>query len=204
MARTRMEKDMPVAFIGEGRPSARSYCQIARLAAVFMILSASSPSLPAASESPAPSGSTAPATIAIGTLIRFNAGGESERYRDAGWSKTERDFTWSEGSVAKLNLPIPADAGLLTLNMKLGGLIKPPTLASQAVQVVVNGKKIADWQVAETADFTARIPAEATKNGAVLTVELRLSNATSPKALGLGDDDRLLGIRAYSLELKRE
>lgn len=204
MARTRMEKDMPVALIGAGRPSARSYCQISRLAAVFVMLLVSGPSLPASPESPIPSGSTAPVTIAIGTPIRFNAGGESERYRDAGWSKTERDFTWSEGRVAKLNLPIPSDAGLLTLNMKLGGLTKPPGLTSQAVQVVINGKKIADWQVADTADFTAQIPAEVTKTGGILTVELRLSNATSPKALGLGDDERLLGVRAYSLELKRE
>ena len=204
MARTRMEKDMPVASFGEGRPLAKSYGQRSRSAAVFVLLLVSCPSLPAASESPVPSGSTAPATIAIGTPIRFNAGGESERYRDAGWSKTERDYTWSEGPVAKLNLPIPADAGVLTLNMKLGGLTKPPTLVSQPVQVVVNGRKIADWQVADTADFTAQIPAEVTKTGGTLTVELRLSNATSPKALGLSDDGRVLGIRAYSLELKRE
>lgn len=204
MARTRMEKDMPVASLGAGRLSAKSYRPMSRLAAVFVMLLVSCLSVPAAAESPAPSGSVAPPTIAIGRSIRFNAGGESERYRDAGWSKTEKDFTWSEGPVAKLNLPIPADAGLLTLSMKLGGLTKPPTLESQAVQVLVNGRKIADWQVAETADFTARIPAEVTKTGGILTVELRLANATSPKALGLGDDDRLLGVRAYSMELKRE
>jgi hypothetical protein len=199
-----MEKDMPLPFFGEGRPSSKSYCPMSKLAAVFVMLLVSCPSLPAAPESPAPSGSTAPVTIVIGTPIRFNAGGESERYRAAGWSKTEKDFTWSEGPVAKLDLPIPADAGLLTLSMKLGGLTKPPTLESQAVQVLVNGRKIADWQVAETADFTARIPTEVTKTGGILTVELRLANATSPKALGLGDDGRLLGIRAYSMELKRE
>lgn len=204
MARTRMEKDMAIASLGEDRPWTKSCCQMSRLLAVFLIQLVSCPSLPAAPESPAPSGSTAPDTIAIGKPIRFSAGGESERYRDAGWSKTERDFTWSEGPVAKLNFPIPADAGLLTLNMKLGGLTKPPTLESQAVQVVVNGRKIADWQVAETADFAARIPAEVTKTGGILAIELRLSNATSPKALGLGDDGRLLGIRAYSMELKRE
>ena len=204
MARTRMEKDMPVAFFGEGRPSSKSYCQMSRLAAVIVMLLNSCPSLPAASESPGPSSSTTPATIAIGTPIRFKIGGESERYRGAGWSKTEKDFTWSEGPIAKLNLPIPADAGVLTLNMKLGGLTKPPTLTSQAVQVMVNGQKIADWQVADTADFTAQIPAEVTRTGGILTIELHLANATSPKALGLSDDDRLLGIRAYSLELKRE
>jgi len=196
MARTRMEKDMMGVSFGERRPSSS-------LSAALLVVLVSCGSLLAASESPTPSGSTTPGTMAIGAPIRFNLGGGSEGYRGTGWSKTEQDFTWTEGNVAKLNLPIPANAGALTLTMNLGGLTKPPTLASQAVQVVVNGQKVADWQVADPADFTAQLPAEMTKNGGTLTIELRIPNATTPKALGLGEDGRLLGIRAYSLELKR-
>jgi len=56
--------------------------------------------------------------------------------------------------------------------------------------------------VADMADFSARIPAEVTKKGGTLSIEFRVPNATSPKALGLGDDARILGIRVYSVELK--
>lgn len=196
MARTRMEKDMMGLSFGERRPSSS-------LPAALLMVLASCASLLAAPESPTPSGSTPSGTMAIGTPIRFNLGGGSERYRGTGWSKTEQDFTWTEGNVAKLNLPIPANAGALTLTMNLGGLTKPPTLVSQAVQVMVNGQKVADWQVADPADFTAQLPAEMTKAGGTLTIELRIPNATTPKSLGLGEDGRLLGLRAYSLELKR-
>jgi hypothetical protein len=191
-----MEKDTRNVSLGERRPSLRS-------AIALLVMLVSCANLLAIPESPTPSGSTAPGVIALGTPIRFNLGGGSERYRGTGWSKTEQDFTWTEGKLAKLNLSIPADTGALVLTMNMGGLTKPPTLAAQAVEVVVNGQKVADWQVADPADFTAQLPADLTKKGGALTIELRLPNATSPKALGLGDDGRLLGIRAHSLELKR-
>ena len=111
--------------------------------------------------------------------------------------------TWSEGKSAQLVLPIPSDPGALTLIIKLGALISRPAVPHQTVEVFANGQKTADWEVADTADFSARIPAEVTKKGGILNIELRVPNATSPKALGLGDDSRILGVRVYSVELKR-
>jgi len=85
----------------------------------------------------------------------------------------------------------------------MGALVNRPAVPHQMVEVLANGQKIADWEVADMADFSARIPAEVTKKGGALNIELRVPNATSPKALGLTDDSRILGVRVYSVELKR-
>jgi hypothetical protein len=85
----------------------------------------------------------------------------------------------------------------------MGALVKRSALSYQKAEVFANGQKIADWDVTDTADFTALIPAEVTKKSSILNVEFRLPNATSPNTLGLGDDARVLAIRVYSVELKR-
>jgi hypothetical protein len=86
--------------------------------------------------------------------------------------------------------------------MTLLGLTQQPSLPFQPVEVYVKDKKIADWQVSASAQFTADISAELTKGSKTLDVEFRIPKATSPKALGMNADPRVLGICAYSIELK--
>lgn len=155
----------------------------------------SQPMTPTIASSPANAG---PESI-LGRVIKFTA--DSERYRVSGWSKTEGDYAWTEGRAARLALPIPADAGALIVQMSLRGLIQPPTLPSQPVEVYANDQKVADWQVADTAAFTVEIPAKLTNGTKTLTLEFRIPKATSPKALGMNADGRILGICAYSIEL---
>ena len=165
----------------------------------------SKPPEPAASNSSTPSVPTASSTPSsvVGTSIQFNTGGNSERYRISGWSQTEKEWTWSEGKSAQLALPVPSDPGALTLVIRMGALVNRPALPYQVVEVLANGQKIADWEVADTADFGALIPGEVTRSRGILNIELRVPKATSPKALGLTDDSRILGVRVYSVELKR-
>ena len=157
----------------------------------------STTSQPAALSSPA---NAAPGSV-VGQVIPFTA--DSERYRISGWNKTEGDYAWSEGTSARLALPVPAGVGPLTVKMRLRGLIQPPNLPFQPVAVYVNDQKIADWEVAEGAAFTAQVPAEVSKMGETLNLEFRIPKATSPKALGMNADDRILGICAYSIEIKQ-
>lgn len=150
---------------------------------------------PAASQPSSPDGGSV-----VGKVIAFTR--DSERYRVSGWNKTEGDYAWTEGTSAKLALPISADAGPLTVKMTLRGLVHPPVLPSQPVEVYVNDQKIADWQVADTAPFTAEIPAELTKSaGKMLHLELRIPKAASPQSFGMNNDGRILGVCCYSIEL---
>src|SRR5437762_14274297 len=38
----------------------------------------------------------------LGSVVRFGIGGGSERFRESGWSDTEKDATWTIGDSAKL------------------------------------------------------------------------------------------------------
>ena len=87
------------------------------------------------------------------------------------------------------------------MTMTLRGLVQPPNLPFQPVEVYVSDQKIADWQVSNTAAFTIEIPAELTKGTETLNLEFRIPKATSPKALGINTDTRMLGICCYSIEL---
>lgn len=157
---------------------------------------ANQPATPAAVNSPAKAASES----VVGKVITFTT--DSEHYRISGWNKPEGNYAWSEGTSARLALPVPADAGPLTVKMTLRGLIKPPTLPAQPVAVYANNQKIADWQVSDSAVFTVEIPAELTKGaGGTLSLELRIPKAASPKSLGMNDDVRILGVCAYSIEV---
>lgn len=157
---------------------------------------ASQPTTPSAANS----ATNASSGSIIGQVINFTA--DSERYRVSGWSKTEGNFAWTEGTSARLALPIKGNAGPTSIKMTLRGLIQPPVLPSQPVEVYASNQKVADWQVANTAAFTAEVPAELTKSGgATLSLELRIPKAASPKSLGMNDDGRILGVCCYSIEL---
>lgn len=156
------------------------------------------PSTSATANSP----TTAASGSVVGKVINFTA--DSEHYRISGWNKTEGNFAWSEGTSARLALPVPADAGALTVNMTLRGLIRPPALPSQLVEVYANHQKVADWQVSDNAVFTAAIPAELTKvGGGMLDLDLRIPKAASPESLGMEPPDgRILGVCVYSIEVR--
>jgi hypothetical protein len=138
----------------------------------------------------------------LGTIISFGAKGGSERLKVSGWSKAEQEFTWTEGKGATFSIEVPAVETALALRMRLVGLISPPEVSHQPVEVYVNGQKVADWQVAAPANFTATIPqkiAAARK----LEIELRTPKSTTPKALKMNDDARVLGIACYELEITK-
>jgi hypothetical protein len=139
----------------------------------------------------------------VGKRIEFKTGGNSEQYRVSGWSVTEPKFTWSEGTSAKLALQISPVASGLAVKVTMAALVNPPALPFQPVELYANGQKMAEWQVADVAEFVATIPGEITKAGGTVTLEFRTPKATSPKALGLNEDARVLGVCLTSLELAK-
>jgi hypothetical protein len=140
----------------------------------------------------------------LGKVIRFGIAGEGRTYQVSGWSGTEpADSTWSEGKSAVLRLPVPANAGPLKLRLKMAAFTFPSKLVSQAVEIYANGTKIAQWDVASIAEFTAQIPADMGTSSQWLNLELVTPNSTSPKALGANEDARVLGVCLYELELTK-
>ncbi|MBA2432130.1 MAG: hypothetical protein H0V56_08450 [Chthoniobacterales bacterium] len=136
-------------------------------------------------------------------MVLFGADGDSQRFRRSGWSRTEPQFTWTEGGSAQLKFVLPQSTGPVGLRMRLSAFFKEPELPIQPIWVMANNTKVAEWHVAAAEDFKAIIPAQLLPPDGTLQVKLLLSRATSPKALGLGNDERLLGVRCWELEFTR-
>ena len=143
------------------------------------------------------------AEVKYGSKVGFGAGGGSERLRVSGWSKTEDKFSWTEGTTAVLRTKVAATKDSVTLRMRLSGLKKEPELPFQPVEVSINDQKIADWEVGDINDFVVAIPHDMTSKGGELTITLKIPKATSPKALGVTSDPRVLGICCHELELTK-
>jgi hypothetical protein len=88
----------------------------------------------------------------------------------------------------------------LRLRMRLSGFTYSPAVSFQPVEVIANDERVADWQVSDPADHIAIISPEVA-NHQQLFVELRMPQATSAKALGVGEDSRVLGVACYELEI---
>jgi hypothetical protein len=69
--------------------------------------------------------------------------------------------------------------------------------------VYADGQKIAEWQVGDTAEYLAPLPAEATKKGGTITIELRTPKAASPKSAGVSADPRVLGVCVHYIQLRK-
>ena len=147
--------------------------------------------------------SSGPAEVQYGSKISFGRGGNSEPYKKAGWSATEEKFTWSEGTSAKLRIPVQATNDPVTIKMTIAALIKPPELPFQPVEVFINDQKITEWQVGDTSEFVARVPPDFTMKGGVLNIDIKTPKATSPKTLGINADPRVLGICCHYLEMSK-
>lgn len=171
---------------------------VAVVAALFLVM------LSACSKSNTPETSV-PASdvnLAYGTKVSFGTGGNSEPLRVSGWSGTESQMTWTEGTAAVLAMQVSPTNEPVALKMKLAGLTKDPELPYQPVEVYVNDQRVADWQlVADPAEFSASIPQEITRRGGLLRITLKIPKAISPKALGTSNDPRILGVACFDLQL---
>lgn len=150
---------------------------------------------------PLVSQAAAVSNYAYGTILKFDAGGEAKRYEVSGWSTPEGDFTWTDKSIAVLALRLdPSDAPAV-LQMTLQGLVKGTELPSQPVEVAINERTVATWEVSEKRTFTGIIPADLIKSGGAITIRLRMPKATSPASIGMNTDQRILGVSAFDLQI---
>lgn len=137
----------------------------------------------------------------LGTRIQFGKDGESRRFCIRGWSYPQDQVTWIEGRSAVVLFDVPASHPFI-LRAAMAGLTRQPVLTAQNVEVLANGKKVADWQVADRKEYIAYIPGAVTFGGQ-LELEFKTPDATTPKSLGLNDDTRLLSVCVFSLTLEQ-
>ena len=135
----------------------------------------------------------------VGTPLQFGKGQNAEPHIQSGWHESEPGWTWTRAQPAVLKFKlVPRDEPLM-LTVRAYGNTRYPELPHQLTTVYANGHQIAEWEVSALTDHTAEIPASALRADGVLTLEFHSKNATSPKALGVNNDARPLGICCHAL-----
>jgi hypothetical protein len=117
------------------------------------------------------------------------------------WSKPESWGVWSDGSLAKIFIPINTSQAK-TINISLQAFVngKHP---EQKIKYTTDGLKYKELTLSQFFGNKIEIPIDTSMriDGYAL-VEFRLLNPVSPKSLGQGDDLRDLGIGLTKLEVR--
>ena len=178
-------------------PSTRSFARWTATSLLMLLL------ISCGREDGAGSNGSATGQYAYGTKISFAQAGRGAAFQASGWSTPEPQFTWTEGDTAVFTIQAPATETGVALKVRASGFMNPPELTAQPVEVLVNDRKIADWQVGPLSEHSALIPQELVKQGGLLTFTFRIPKATSPKAAGVAEDPRVLGICVHEVELRK-
>ena len=89
----------------------------------------------------------------------------------------------------------------MTLQLKMAPFLAAGKLDEQRVKIKLNGRTLADLSLRnpDLTVYPVSLPADALRERNIL--EFQISGAASPASLGVGADQRLLGIRVASVEL---
>lgn len=127
----------------------------------------------------------------------------ARKYMLTGWSRQEKEYTWTDGNEASMLFDIQNFRGKnLRLHIRafayLGG-----GLPCQTVGVYVNDIKTASWKITDEAWHAAEIPYTAAGNG-LIKIKFTISDPTSPEEIGESADGRKLGIAVKELIISAE
>jgi hypothetical protein len=137
--------------------------------------------------------------LAFGRSVNFAAAAADE-FLWYGWSGAESSGRWTERGSAALEFSL-APIQSSVLRVELAPFLAPPRLASQTVQIKINGQMLASLTLsqAELREYSFPLPAQLLRSENVLT--FAMPEAQSPRSLGLSEDARLLGIRVRSIQI---
>ncbi len=129
-----------------------------------------------------------------GSLIQFNEkGNNAQQYQVDGWSSPEALWTWTDGHLATLVIPVKKSDYDLKLKINV-----PIIIANQKIGVIINDQKLSEITVNKPGNYEVIIPKVETNNS-LLKITFALPDATSPKELKISDDPRTLGIGVQSI-----
>ncbi len=124
--------------------------------------------------------------------IRFGKGGNAYNYQIEGWSEPEEGFTWSNGNMASIFIPIRTSDADLMLNFRIFPFVSDK-LKQQDINILVNKQKLGDLKIKAEGEYEIKIPNKYI-TGSSLLIQFEFPNACSPAQLGVNEDTRKLGV----------
>jgi hypothetical protein len=139
--------------------------------------------------------------IKLGQRQLFN---HNTRHLVQGWSSPETWGTWSEGHAAEIALRVPAQAR--TLVIEALAFVQPMHVRQEMI-FTINGVQALSTRLTRLQDNLIEIPLTAPIREAIardtqMRIQVRLPDAISPRQLGLGDDQRVMGLGLKALTVQ--
>jgi hypothetical protein len=150
------------------------------------------------------------AEIPMGTDIMFGAGSIGANFLLGGWFAPEAWGAWTDGKNSHLVLPIPADADTRPMRLSIGahGMLGEGR-PSQTVIVSVNNVTVGQIRFDDVYNSGLRtlpVPLSALTRGrqGILDISFEIAQPVRPVDLGMGPDNRELGMGLMVMRLDVE
>jgi hypothetical protein len=124
-------------------------------------------------------------------------------YVGAGWARPEPDFTWGIGAESLIVLPAPAAAEEYVLTIDVVPFVHPPKLRGQTLTVSINDTVVGSTDLSRPTLVGYRFPGHLASQAEQLTVKLGHPDATRPKDIAAGGDQRPLAFSVLEAKLYR-
>jgi hypothetical protein len=142
--------------------------------------------------------------VAIGDTIDFAGRNDTSCFLGQGWANPEPDFRWTLGQRAELNFTFSQlSSSDLRCVVRAAALVGP-SHPSLAVQIEANGTRIGEWKYESDQILlkTVIIPADLLRNSKHLQIAFLPVGPSTPKELGINDDQRRLGLAFRELTIE--
>jgi hypothetical protein len=138
-------------------------------------------------------------SLAFGQRVDFSAA-TADPYLWYGWSGREATARWTDRGSAAIVFSLEAVRASV-LRLEMAPFVAPPRLASQTVLIKLNGRQVASVTLSnpQHSEYSIQLPIYLVRKENVLTFEL--PDAQAPKAMGVSEDARLLGISVRSMRV---
>jgi hypothetical protein len=137
--------------------------------------------------------------------LDFSAEGNARPYLGAGWSGSERDFTWTEDDDSFVTFDSPTEPGTYALRITAGTILHKPELTSQLLKIVINGEQVDQTFYNESfVQFReCRFDRAAFRGEGRVTLRLHHPDAVRPCDIGPSRDSRRLAFNVKRLSIAR-
>ncbi|MDB6115062.1 MAG: hypothetical protein JWQ62_2007 [Lacunisphaera sp.] len=125
--------------------------------------------------------------------IDCSLNGNLEQFALFGFTTPDNDYSWTNLPHAALQFRSPPAARDILVSITAEPFVRMRHITSQPMELTVNGRKVASYDINRPQTVTARVPADIWNLRPIVTIVLSLPGARSPLQLGISRDPRVLG-----------
>lgn len=138
----------------------------------------------------------------LGNTIEFGNGGSGQRYLASGWQAPDATGVFSCDVRGRIRVLLISDQRDISLTAILGTPNNVGVYLKQELVLVCNGQALAMYNISDRSEITAMIPSELVGPDRLVEIDFCTNIVARPVDLGVGSDDRVLGIKLESLILQ--